>query len=142
MFTWSTQKAFVVLVAAFAGLGALGVALTVVGQVECHTGCIVVSSGCLTPTIFRQYDGSVSSELYQDPNVEPDKVRDYVMPRIRFDWTDCQCPCKYVDCDHPCAGYRTGGDKGSAVSGYWTRRCVDKTLGGGNSVEDDPFSGE
>ena len=140
MFTWFNRKAFVVLVAAFAGLGALGFAITVVGQVECPPGCVRVRTGCVSPSLYREYSERVASELYQDPSGDPDKVRDVRRYLYRVDRTGCQaCPCTYVACNHPCAGTPTGGVPQPKEYNYWTTQCVDKTLGGGNSLDDDPF---
>ncbi len=140
MFTSRTRKAFFVLAVTLGGLGALGFAFTVRAQVPCKHGCYKTGSACRSPTTYRDFAGRVASSNFNDPGADPDKVADIVKLRRQYDWEDCEaCPCKYVDCEHPCVGERLGGRAVSQIDRHVTTECVDETLGGGNSVFD-PWS--
>lgn len=106
MFIMPDRRSLLISVSAIAGLTVSGLW----AQVPCKTGCMQVTSGCVSNSEFREFDKNVASSNFHDPNANPMAQADVSDVVTRTQWLMCDsCICTYSNCTYACSGAKLGG---------------------------------
>jgi hypothetical protein len=79
-------------------------------RAACYQGCYATYAACVSSDTYREYSGSVASNIFWDPGANSSMYADYNQTRTKYEYQECDyCVCTWIECNYPCKGsYHNG----------------------------------